>query len=75
MNRFFLENTFIKIYIYHFSINIFIKTRSQKLYFGDRVAVQTNFIFEYGGSMHVLGSDEIIKYHLGNTDFFFYLLK
>ena len=29
MNRFVLENTFIKIYIYHFSINIFIKIRSQ----------------------------------------------
>jgi hypothetical protein len=25
MNRFILKNTFIKIYIYHFSINIFIK--------------------------------------------------
>jgi hypothetical protein len=29
MNRFVLKNTFIKIYIYHFLINIFIKTRSQ----------------------------------------------
>ncbi len=29
MNRFFLKNTFIKVYIYHFSINIFIETRSQ----------------------------------------------
>jgi hypothetical protein len=29
MNRFVLKNTFIKIYIYHFLINIFMKTRSQ----------------------------------------------
>jgi hypothetical protein len=29
MNIFVLKNTFIKVYIYHFSINIFIKTRSQ----------------------------------------------
>jgi len=29
MNGFVLKNTFIKIYIYHFSMNIFIKIRSQ----------------------------------------------
>ena len=29
MNRFVLKNTFIKVYIYHFSINIFIEKRSQ----------------------------------------------
>ena len=29
MNRFVLKNTFIKVYIYHFLINIFIETRSQ----------------------------------------------
>jgi hypothetical protein len=29
MNRFVLKNIFIKIYIYHFSINIFIEIRSQ----------------------------------------------
>jgi hypothetical protein len=29
MNRFVLKNTFIKICIYYFSINIFIKIRSQ----------------------------------------------
>ncbi len=29
MNKFVLKNTFIKVYIYHFSINIFIETRSQ----------------------------------------------
>ena len=29
MNRFVLKNTFIKVYIYHFSINIFIEIRSQ----------------------------------------------
>jgi hypothetical protein len=29
MNRFVLKNTFIEVYIYHFSINIFIETRGQ----------------------------------------------
>ncbi len=29
INRFVLKNTFIKVYIYHFLINIFIETRSQ----------------------------------------------
>jgi hypothetical protein len=29
MNRFVLKNTFIRVYIYHFSINIFTETRSQ----------------------------------------------
>ncbi len=29
MNIFVLKNTFIKVYIYHFLINIFIETRSQ----------------------------------------------
>jgi len=42
-----LKNTFIKMYIYHFLINIFIKTKSQR----DRVAVQNDFIFEYGESI------------------------
>ena len=38
-----LKNTFIKIYIYHFSTNIFIKKWS-KLCFGDRVAILNVFI-------------------------------
>ena len=29
MNRFVLKNTFIKVYVYHFSINIFLKIRGQ----------------------------------------------
>ena len=29
MNKFILKNTFIKVYIYYFSINIFIETRNQ----------------------------------------------
>ena len=29
MNRFILKNTFIKVYLYHFLINIFIKPRRQ----------------------------------------------
>ena len=43
MNRFVLKNTFIKIYIHHFSINIFYKNKKSKLHFGDRVAVRTTF--------------------------------
>jgi hypothetical protein len=38
MSRFFLQNIFIKVYIFQFSINIFIKIRSQS-YVVDRVAV------------------------------------
>ena len=49
MNRFVLKNTFIKIYIYHFLLNILIK-KEVKVIFGDRVAVQNHFIFQYGGS-------------------------
>ena len=52
MYRFVLKNTFIKIYIYHFSINIFIEIRSQKLCFEDRVAVLNDFLYEYGGSIY-----------------------
>jgi hypothetical protein len=41
MNRFILKNTFIKIYIYHFLINIFIKNKKSKLCFRDRVIIKT----------------------------------
>ena len=51
MNRFVLKNIFIKVYIYHFSINIFIEIRRSKLYFGDRVAVLNDFLYKYGGSI------------------------
>jgi hypothetical protein len=50
MNRFVLKNTFIKVYIYHFSINIFYRKKKLKLCFGDRVAVLNDFLYEYGGS-------------------------
>ena len=43
MNIFVLKNTFIKIYIYHFSIDIFIKNKKSKLCFGDRAVVQNDF--------------------------------
>ena len=51
MNRFVLKNTFIKIYIYHFLINIFIKNKKSELYFGDCVAVQNDLNYQYGGSI------------------------
>jgi hypothetical protein len=44
-----LKNTFIKIYIYHFLINIFIKNKESKLNFGDHVVVLTDFLYGYQG--------------------------
>ena len=69
MNRFVLENTFIKIYLYHILINIFIKTRSQsrdraivqnKLFYGYRESIYLNLLtlrhfFLYGGSIYLGG--------------------
>ena len=51
MNRFILKSTFIKFYVYHFSINIFSKNKRSKLCFGDRVAVLNDFLYQYGGSI------------------------
>jgi len=45
MNRFVLKNTFIKVYIYHFSINIFIKNMELKLSFEDLVVVLNDFLY------------------------------
>ena len=53
MNRFILKNTFIKVYIYHFSINIY-RNKKSKLCFGDRVNVLNDFFNEYGGSTTIL---------------------
>jgi hypothetical protein len=50
MNRFVLKNTFIKIYLYHCLINIFIKNKQSKLNFGDHVIVQNDMFYGYGGS-------------------------
>jgi hypothetical protein len=50
MNRFVLKNTSIKIYIYHFLINIFIKTLQVKVWLGDHVVVLNYFFYGYGGS-------------------------
>ena len=67
MNIFVLKNTFIKIYISHFSINIFITTRGQS-YVLETVAVfawlvsqantacvvvLNNFFYQHGGSTYV----------------------
>jgi hypothetical protein len=51
MNRFVLKNTFIKIYIYHFSINILNKNKKLKLCIGDRVIVQSDFFYKPGESI------------------------
>jgi hypothetical protein len=50
MNRFVLKNTFIKVYIYHFLINIFYRNKKSKLCFRERVAVQNDFLYENGES-------------------------
>jgi hypothetical protein len=49
MNRFVLKNTFIKVYIYHFSINIFIETRSQSCVLE---TVSLHFLCDYRGSTY-----------------------
>jgi hypothetical protein len=43
MNRFVLQNTFIKIYICQFLTNIY-KNKKSKLYFGDCVAVLNEYV-------------------------------
>jgi len=43
MNRFALKNTFIKVYLYYFFLNIFYKNKISKLCFGDHVAVLNDF--------------------------------
>jgi hypothetical protein len=49
MNRFVFKNTFIKVYIHHYSINIFIIKKRSQLYFGDRVTVLNVSFFETEG--------------------------
>jgi hypothetical protein len=39
MSRFFLQNVLIKLYIFQFSVNIFIRNKKLKFCLGDRVAV------------------------------------
>ena len=65
MNRFVLKNIFIKVYVYHFSINIFLNKIS-KLCFGDRVAVLNDFLYQYGGSIYSFNAD-ICIYNCTNT--------
>jgi len=43
MNKFILKKTFIKVYIYHFLINIFYKNKKSKLCFANHVTVQNDF--------------------------------
>ena len=47
MNRFVLKNTFIKVYIYRNK-----ESKKLKLCFRDRVAVQNDFLYGYGGSIY-----------------------
>ena len=53
-----MKNTFIKVYIYHFLINIFIKNKELKLGFGDRVIVLNDFLYEYGDRVMALFSSK-----------------
>ena len=52
MYRFILKNTFIKIYIYHFLINIFIKINSQNYILETVSLFKTTLCFLDGGSMY-----------------------
>jgi hypothetical protein len=52
MNRFVLKNTFIKIYLYHFLINIFPKNNESKLDFGNRTIVLNNFLYGMEGYIY-----------------------
>jgi hypothetical protein len=49
MNRFVLQNTFIKVVILVLN-KYFYKNKKSKLCIGDRVAVLNNMFYEYGGS-------------------------
>ena len=51
MNRFVLKNTFIKIYIYHFSINIFIKINNQS-YASKTVSLSMEGVYTATTSMY-----------------------
>jgi hypothetical protein len=53
MNRFVLKNTFIKVYIYHFSINIFIETRSQSCVLETVLLSKTTSFTSMEGVVHV----------------------
>lgn len=54
MNRFVLENTFIKVYI-HISLfnKYFYRNKKSKLCSGDHVAVKNDFLYKYGRSISV----------------------
>jgi hypothetical protein len=62
MSRFVLQNNFIKVYIFRFSINIFIKNKKSDLCFGDRVAVLNVKFFEYGESIQEHENLDILKF-------------
>jgi hypothetical protein len=59
-----LKIFFIKVCIYNFSINVFIKEKS-KLCFGDRVAILNDFFYQTGGSTKekiLLASERMIRW-------------
>jgi hypothetical protein len=64
MNRFVLQNTFIKVYTCEFLTDIFIKNKKSKLFFVDCVAVLNDFIYQTGGSMpqEFHGDDTTLTY-------------
>ena len=48
-----MKNTFIKVYIYHFSINICIETKSQNYVLETTSLVQNDLLYEYRGNIPV----------------------
>ncbi len=60
MNRFVLKNTFIKVYVYHFSINIFIETRSQSCVLKTVSLFKTTFFTSTEGVYSMLNLMKLI---------------
>jgi hypothetical protein len=60
MNRFVLKNTFIKTYIYYFSINIFIKIKNQS-YALETVSLSKTTCFTNVEGVHGFLTQEKVK--------------
>ena len=59
-------NINFSIHISLFNKYFFYRNKKSKLYFGDRVAVQNNFLYEYGGSITI----HLIKISTNTTSVF-----
>ena len=62
MNRFVLKNTFIKVYIYRFSINIFIEIKSQSCVL-ETVSLSKTTSFMSTEGVHILKQNDGVEVH------------